>query len=407
VSESSLPQGWIQATLNDVARWSSGGTPRRSNPEFFGGEIPWVVIGDLQDGPVADSTIHITDRGLRASAAKWVPPGSVMLAMYGSIGKLGIASCPLTTNQAIAFAVADDSLVSNKYLFWYLRSARDELMRAGKGGTQRNISQTVIKSFPIPLAPRNEQEVIVEEIEKQLTRLDAGEKSLRGSARRLRSFQSSILAALLGGDGSWEVNSLADLGDFYDGHTPKGADTHVDPGGTTPWFKVKDMNVPGNERWMRVAPNRLAQAAVAGRGFRVMPSGTIIFPKLGGAVATNKKRILVEPSCCDLNTMGFRPRENLEGYLWLWFKQVDLATMAQGSVVPQLRKKELAGLPVLVPPASSVKDVVNEGERLLSLKDELAQEIGAARRLSARLRTSILAKAFSGGLVRPMEAKQS
>jgi type I restriction enzyme S subunit len=188
-----LPWGWTLAKLSDVAHWGSGGTPRRTNAEFFDGEIPWVVIGDLKDGPVADSTTHITERGLQESAAKWVPPGAVLLAMYGSIGKLGIASRPLTTNQAIAFAVANDSMISSKYLFWYLMSARNELRNAGKGGTQRNISQTVLKSFPIPLPPRAEQEAIVEEIEKQFTRLDAAVISLT----KVRALLNVHRAALL------------------------------------------------------------------------------------------------------------------------------------------------------------------------------------------------------------------
>jgi type I restriction enzyme S subunit len=73
-----------------------------------------------------------------------VEEGSILLAMYGSIGKLGIAGTRLTTNQAIAFAKPETN--NSKYLFYYLMSQRSNLLNIGSGATQQNISQTVIVS---------------------------------------------------------------------------------------------------------------------------------------------------------------------------------------------------------------------------------------------------------------------
>lgn len=184
---------WRSMTLGEVAHWGSGGTPKRSNPSFFGGSIPWVVIGDLNDGAVSASSNHITEAGLRASAAKWIPRGAVLLAMYGSIGKLGIAGEPLTTNQAIAHAIVRDGLVDAKFLFWYLRSIRNDLRTAGKGGTQQNISQTVIKALPIPVPPVDVQRRLVGMLEVQMSRLDAGTESLRVALRKLQQYRGLCL----------------------------------------------------------------------------------------------------------------------------------------------------------------------------------------------------------------------
>lgn len=110
-----LPNGWYWTTLGEAFKWSSGGTPLRSKPEYYDGEIPWVIIGDLDDGIVNDTQSTITPEGLANSSAKWVEKGSILLAMYGSIGKLGIAGKKLTTNQAIAFTKPETT--STKYLF--------------------------------------------------------------------------------------------------------------------------------------------------------------------------------------------------------------------------------------------------------------------------------------------------
>lgn len=190
-----MPPGWRGMTLGEVAQWSSGGTPKRTTASYFGGSIPWVVIGDLNDGVVTSSSTYITEEGLRASSAKWIPPGAVLLAMYGSIGKLGIAGTALTTNQAIAHAIVNDRLVEAKYLFWYLRSIRDELVTEGKGGAQQNISQTIIKNLPIPVPPLAAQGSIVAVLEEQDSRLEAGIASLRRGQTGLRRLLDAALEA--------------------------------------------------------------------------------------------------------------------------------------------------------------------------------------------------------------------
>ena len=114
-----LPKDWTVTTLGQEFKWGSGGTPKRTNSNYFGGDIPWLIIGDLNDGIVINAATAITEDGLNNSAAKWIEEGSVLIAMYGSIGKLGIAGRRLTSNQAIAFTYPEE--VDAKYLFYYLR----------------------------------------------------------------------------------------------------------------------------------------------------------------------------------------------------------------------------------------------------------------------------------------------
>lgn len=193
----SMPRGWRMRTLGDVAKWSSGGTPKTGTAAYYGGDIPWAIIGDLKDGPVLSTAATITYSGLKNSSAKWVPAGALLVAMYGSIGKLGIATMPLTTNQAIAAAVPDNSQVEAKYLFYYLMAQRHDLNRAGKGAAQQNIGQGVLKAWPIPVAPLNDQRRIVGILEDQLSRLDYCVGSLINATRRLVSLSKSVLFDLI------------------------------------------------------------------------------------------------------------------------------------------------------------------------------------------------------------------
>jgi type I restriction enzyme S subunit len=151
---------WELRTLGDLGEWGSGGTPLSSTPEYYNGTIPWLIIEDLNDGVVTTAQKTITEMGLKNSSAKIVEPGTLLIAMYGSIGKLGIAGIRCATNQAIAFCRHNPELVDVNFLFYYLLYSREKLLDLGKGNTQQNIGQAVLKEYPIPLPPLTEQKRI-------------------------------------------------------------------------------------------------------------------------------------------------------------------------------------------------------------------------------------------------------
>lgn len=193
-----LPEDWVLTTLGKAFKWGSGGTPKKGNPAFYNGDIPWLIIADLNDGYVSESKTNITELGLNSSSAKLVPENSILLAMYGSIGKLGISTKPLATNQAIAFTtpISDDP----KYLFYYLMTVKNRLAKLGKGATQLNISQTVIKAFPYVRAPLEQQKQIVAKIEELFSHIDAGIESLKTAKEKLKQYRQSVLKAAVTGE---------------------------------------------------------------------------------------------------------------------------------------------------------------------------------------------------------------
>ena len=94
MTTNSITIGWIEKTQKDVAICGSGGTPKSTIDEYYCGNIPWLIIADLNDGYINFSKRKITELGLKNSSAKIIPPGNVLVAMYGSIGKLGINLIP-------------------------------------------------------------------------------------------------------------------------------------------------------------------------------------------------------------------------------------------------------------------------------------------------------------------------
>ena len=151
----------------------------------------------------------------------------------------------------------------------------------------------------------------------------------------------------------WAYAPLANLFNIVSGGTPKGIENCV--GEEYPFYKISDMNTEGNERSMSLANINVSEQELGRLNLTAYPSGTVIFPKRGGAILTNKKRQLSKPSCFDLNTMGvFSDIDSLSpDYLWLWFAALDLGKIYDGSNVPQINNKNVE--PLLFPVCSSPK----------------------------------------------------
>ena len=98
-----VPSKWVWTTLEQIGKWQSGSTPYRLNKDYYGGNIPWLKTGDLNDGYITHISENITEKALNETSVKLNPKGSVLIAMYGAtIGKIGILTYPATTNQAVS-----------------------------------------------------------------------------------------------------------------------------------------------------------------------------------------------------------------------------------------------------------------------------------------------------------------
>jgi restriction endonuclease S subunit len=188
---------WFETSLGEIADWGSGGTPKADNAAYYGGTIPWCVIGDLTEGEVWETEKTISQLGLTNSSAKIIDPGSILLAMYGaSIGRTGISAIPMATNQAIAFAKCKELSVLPKYLLVYLQTQKLKFIDMGQGAAQPNISQTIIKSWPISLPPISQQKKVIERIDS-FSKLIENSECLVSETKNLRS---SLLNDLLSGN---------------------------------------------------------------------------------------------------------------------------------------------------------------------------------------------------------------
>jgi type I restriction enzyme S subunit len=155
---------WPILKINRFCKTGSGGTPSTSKKDiYYGGDIPWVKSGELKDDVLLSTEETLTDIGLAESAAKWVPAGSVLIAMYGAtIGKTALLGIDATTNQAVCNVIPNPQVADNRYVWYALRYNVPQFIAKRVGGAQPNISQKIISQSSLSVPPISEQHRIVE-----------------------------------------------------------------------------------------------------------------------------------------------------------------------------------------------------------------------------------------------------
>jgi len=155
----------------------------------------------------------------------------------------------------------------------------------------------------------------------------------------------------------WEIAELNKTVFVVNGSTPKGIET-ANNSGEFPFLRVSDMNLEGNEIYINNSNISLSKADIDKFKVKLYPKNTIIFPKRGASIYTNKKRILQTDSGIDLNTMGFIAGDKIDFYyLYIWFQTIDLKTISDGSYVPQINSRNIEGIQILLPPLQEQKQI--------------------------------------------------
>ncbi len=222
-----MRKGWTETTLGDVAEWFSGGTPKAGKPEFYeGGDIPWVVIADLMKTEVYETATCITPAGLSQIGGRLAPVGSVLISMYATVGRPGIALVPVATNQAIAWSIPNSKLIESRFLLLVAQSLEVEISSMARGATQRNINRAMLREFKFLLPPPVEQKRIVDVVSS----VDAYIDALQQQADTARNLFSSVCAEVFSANENLE--NLSDIASVVMGQSPEGSTCNVDGIGT-------------------------------------------------------------------------------------------------------------------------------------------------------------------------------
>ena len=174
--------------LKDICNISAGGTPSRSNINYWNnGDIPWCKIGDFSGKYINQVKENITEEGLKNSSTKIFKRGTILYTIFATVGEVAILETESATNQAIAGLEIINNEVELEYLYYYLKSLKFVMLKKSRGVAQNNINLGILKNIEIKIPDKEEQiniakildniEKIIGKKKKQLEELNAIIKS--------------------------------------------------------------------------------------------------------------------------------------------------------------------------------------------------------------------------------------
>ena len=188
---------WETIRIGDWATMNSGGTPPSSVPEYYNGHIPFLSISDITEaGKYINKTEKtITEKGLNNSSARMFPAGTIMYAMYASLGKCSIANIELSCSQAI-LGITPKCRINPEYLYYYLSFIEEDVKDMGQTGTQSNLSKQIVQGFMVKLPSDIKEQQAIATI---LSDMDKEIADLEAQRDKYRLLKSGMMQKLLTG----------------------------------------------------------------------------------------------------------------------------------------------------------------------------------------------------------------
>ncbi len=441
IEEKKILNDWKVKKLGDVFKTTSGGTPSRKNSAYYSGNIPWVKSGELESNILINTEEKISEEAIQNSSAKIFPKGTLLIALYGAtIGKLAKLGIDAATNQAVC-GIFENEEHDLQYLYWFLFFKRRDLIKAGIGGAQPNISQTILKNLDIPLPKKTIQQLVVSKIEELFSELDKGMEQLKTAQQQLKVYRQSVLKWAFEGrlTKQWRHENLNhDLPDLPDEHDVNNQGNHANSKN-----QGSDNDLPKEWKWVKLGQvcekvTIIKKGKKSNEKFYYLDIGAIdnnlnkivshkeyewkdapsraqqiVYKNdlLFSTVRTYLKKIaMIESGIYNgqIASSGFTVIRSIQNillpkYIFYYSLSNDflepLNQLQTGSSYPAVRDSDVFAQ--LIPLASLIEQhqIVQQIESRLSVADKLEETITNSLQQAAALRQSILKKAFEGKLI--------
>lgn len=340
-----MPEGWLRTTLGDIAVVSSGSTPSRTRPEYWGGHIPWVTTSEVNYRPIAETREYVTALALDAVPLRVYPAGTILMAMYGqgvTRGRVAILDIDATINQACcAITLKGDAEPS--YVSLLLEFLYPKIRTLGHGGNQQNLNAEIVRQIPIVLPPKEEQQRILE----ILVAWDRAIENLEYQIEAKRARKRGLMQVLLTGKKrfkefqvhGWRNAQLADVARVQMGSSPKSSAYNSDGIGLP--LIQGNADIAGRVSAPRVWTSQVTRECYEGDILMSVRAPV-------GEVARS-----IHHACIGRGIAAIRAQPNLadQGFLYqyLLYLEPSWGRVSQGSTFEAVNSKEVRSFEIHIP----------------------------------------------------------
>lgn len=368
--------------LGEVCEVVNGGTPDTKVSKYWNGEHAWITpaeMGNLASPYLSSSRRKLTDEGLRNSSAQLLPTYSVILSSRAPIGHLVINDVPMASNQGCK-GLIPSKILHHKYLYYFLYANKEYLNSLGSGTTFAEISGSKLKTVLIPLPSLDEQQSIVEKLDRLFSELDLLEINFRLIEERVDQLSLSVTHHSFASEGIEEV-ALGDIVDILDNlRVPINATERQQRLGDVPYYgatgQVGTIDKP-------IFNETLILLGEDGVPF-FEPNKNKAYEISGPAWVNNHAHVL-----------RAKPQRVVQRYLLHFLNIFDYSGYVNGATRLKLTQGEMRKIPVPLPKIEKQEEIVmsidNTFEEIVILRSKLR----IMKEMSLNLRQSILHETFS------------
>lgn len=382
--------------LGSLCTTQSGGTPRRGTQEFYDGPIPWAKIGDITaaDGLLFQTEERITRSGLDSIGGRIFPAGTLLLAMYGSVGKIAIAGCELSTNQAIlGIQPRDNSLLDSQFLRRWLEHIQPQLVGRARGVTQANISKSIVDDLEVPVPSITEQRKIAAILDKADAIRRKRQEAIALTEQLLRSTFLEMFGDPITNPKRWPTNPLGELATFYGGGTPSRSVSKYFTGNIC-WATSKDMK----GELLSDTEEHITKEAIDNSATKLVSVGTILVVVKSKILMHRLPVLLTAVSTCfGQDLKGISPHNpDLTRYIarHLRIGQDTLLRRARGVNTEGLTLEHLREYSMMIPPSA----LIEKYTKIELAITKIQRDNQNANSLADNLFNSLVQRAFTGQL---------
>ena len=388
-----LPKGWEWRKLGDVAEYING---MAFKPTDWGNSgLPIIRIQNLNGSDEYNYfSGEVKDRYL-------VKNGDILISWSASLDVYKWSAGAAVLNQHIFNTKINYDVIDYNFFFYTVKNALKDILQNLHGCAMKHITKGKFENIDIPLPPLEAQKRIVQKLDGLFAKADKAIALLDGSIASASALLPSALNEVFGElSEKWEIKNLSNVVKINSGIALPSIfkDKEQFNGGVIPFYKVAQMNI--DAIFMTSAELYFDNEIAKKENIKIFPKGSVLLPKRGGAILTNKKRIMTVDASYDSNIMGLKADNKIlnDAFLFIFLESTDLANYVDTTTIPQINNKHIDMMKIPLPPLNIQTEVVAHLDAVRDKSERLIAKLKAQRDELVALKASLLDKAFKGEL---------